>query len=78
MKQHKHLRNDIGNGKKFKSFFGKLLHDPNNKVADYNKHGECIFTTEIIAICNNEKQSEIVKKDEITFNANKSYNTTKN
>ncbi len=44
---------------------------------DFNDYGLCIFTTDIVAICQNEKQSQLVKQDEITFNANKSYNNKK-
>ena len=44
---------------------------------DFNDYGLCIFTTDIVAICQNEAQSKLVKQDEITFNANKSYNNKK-
>ena len=41
---------------------------------DYNKYGLQSFTTETVTICKTKAQSELVKKDEIIFNANKSYN----
>ena len=48
----------------------------NNKQLqeDFNKYGPSSFKTEIVTICQNEKQSQLVKQDEINFNAKKSYN----
>ena len=49
-------------------------HENKQLQEDYNKYGIQSFTTETVTICKNEQQSQMVKEDEIIFNANKSYN----
>ena len=49
-------------------------HENKQLQEDYNKYGPSSFTTETVTICKNKAQSQIVKEDEIIFNANKSYN----
>lgn len=52
-------------------------HENKQLQEDYNKYGSSSFTTETVTICKNEQQSQMVKEDEIIFNATKSYNYNK-
>ena len=52
-------------------------HENKQLQRDYNKYGFQSFTTETVTICKNKEQSQIVKEDEIIFNATKSYNYNK-
>ena len=49
-------------------------HENKQLQEDYNKYGSQSFTTETVTTCINKEQSQIVKEDEIIFNASKSYN----
>ena len=52
-------------------------HENKQLQEDYNKYGLESFTTETVTICENKEQSQMVKEDEIIFNANKSYNNNR-
>ena len=49
-------------------------HENKQLQEDYNKYGSTSFTTETVTLCKNKTQTQMVKEDEIIFNANKSYN----
>ena len=52
-------------------------HENKQLQEDYNTYGSSSFTTETVTICKNKEQSQMVKEDEIIFNASKSYNNNK-